>query len=609
MIKTCIQKKALVLCGFLILLSCMQLLSCSRATDSKRELISNALKEELRRHPQSTLMDIYKFFFQGAYGPGHLIDNPQSALNYLNDELQNSTEFDSVLWQEVGYQKDFYRINLILIREGEISTEDLLTAFVESANTAITPTLEMWKKEWRVILGIIEDMNLSMPGFARDKNTLEKSLINGEVVAHHSKIYLDTYHPHYRVVSEKYFRQLISLEKTEWMQWRGPERDGSVPDSARRIAWPVRPLRLWLREVGGGYAGPIVAGNRIWVHARKGGKEVVSSLSLSDGETVWSASYDAPFRQDSDARAHGQGPYSTPTVANGRLFTFSVNSVLSAWNAEDGDLLWRREYSEEFDPSHPFFGAAASPLVWRDLCFVHFGASGWDVPDGGAMVALSVSDGKEKWRWDGDGPALGASPVICMIKGHWQLVFKSEENIVGLDPQTGNELWQIPFKVPMDNTIVTPLIIGDRLVTSDFDIGFRAWRIQSSGESWIVRELWRHRAVSLFTSSPVLAAGQVVGFSHFRRGQIFALDPSNGEVLWRGEPRWGEHASLISWEDRLLVFRENGSLVVGEVSRDDFRTVRTYRLGGSRMWGHPAVVDNRIIIKDGSRLVVYQFGG
>jgi outer membrane protein assembly factor BamB len=227
------------------------------------------------------------------------------------------------------------------------------------------------------------------------------------------------------------------------------------------------------------------------------------------------------------------------------------------------------------------------------------------------MVALRVSEGREIWRWDGDGPALAASPVIAEIEGHLQLVFKTEENIVGLDPRTGKELWRIPFKVSMDNTIVTPLVIGDRLLTSDYEKGFRAWQIQSNDESWTVRELWRNRTVSLSLSSPVLVHGQIIGFSHLRKGQLFGLDPSDGEVLWRGEPKWGEYTPtpLIAWGDELLVFREDGWLVVGKVSREGLLSVRRYRLGSFPMWGHPAVVDNRIIIKDGSRLVVYRIRG
>ncbi len=398
--------------------------------------------------------------------------------------------------------------------------------------------------------------------------------------------------------------------QAQWPQWRGPTRDGSVAAPPRGEDWPERAALLWEREVGEGYSGPVVAGNRIWVHARRGGRELVTSLALADGEELWTRSYEAPFTQDPSAGPHGRGPYATPSLADGRLFTLSVTATLLVWDAEAGALLWRKDYSREFDPSVTYFGAAASPLVWGGLCFVHFGGQEegkLGQPGHGALVALSVADGRERWRWTGDSAGLGASPVMPVICGRPQLVFKARASIVGVNPRTGRELWRIPFVVDQENTIVTPLFVDEVLVTSDYQMGMHAWRIQSRGDGWTARELWRHREVSLFTSSPVVAEGQIVGFSEFKRGQLFGLSPSDGRVLWRGDGRWGDHASLIAWGSQILVFREDGSLVVGDVSGQGFRTLRRYPLGRSPMWGHPAVVGDRIVIRDGTRLAVYRF--
>jgi len=190
-------------------------------------------------------------------------------------------------------------------------------------------------------------------------------------------------------------------------------------------------------------------------------------------------------------------------------------------------------------------------------------------------------------------------------------VFKSLEHIVGLDPLNGQELWRVRYKVTQDNTIVTPLLVGDLLVTSDWDLGLHAWRIELHAGSWSARKLWETRGASIFTSSPVVVrAGEdalVVGFSHFNSGQLFGLDPSAGEVLWRGPRRSGEHVSLIAWGNELLVFQEDGSLVVGQVSRDGFRPLRTYVLGRSGTWAHPAIVDDRIIVRDGDLLAAFRF--
>lgn len=391
-----------------------------------------------------------------------------------------------------------------------------------------------------------------------------------------------------------------------WPQWRGPDRNASL---FATVDWPRRLERVWERDVGPGYSGPVTDGYQVWVHAREGDGEVVMCLDAKSGKVVWRQAYPVSFVQDPSGRQHGVGPYSTPSISDGRLFTLSIRTVLSVWRAEDGALLWRRDYSKEFPLEFAYFGAAASPLVWGGLCFVHFGGMNREQPEmpgEGAMIALRVSDGSEQWRWSGDAPALGASPVIAEIDGTEQLVFKSMGKIVSVNPRTGQELWQLPFKVDQDNTIVTPLVHNGILLTSDYRMGTVGWRIERDGAGWKISELWRNRRVSMFTSSPVIVGGILVGFAEERSGHVVGLDPVTGRSLWQGDPRWGEHASLVGWNSQLLVFREDGELVVGSVSDRAFEISQRVQLGFAGSWGHPALTQDKIFVRDGPRLIMFR---
>ena len=397
----------------------------------------------------------------------------------------------------------------------------------------------------------------------------------------------------------------------QWPQRRGPHADGSVAGPGRSHPLPDQLSVDWIRQIGGGYSGPVVNGDRVWVHSRQGNEEVVTCFRLATGEPVWRQSYAAPFRQDDSALAHGSGPYGTPALNDGRLFTFGVTSILIAWNAATGKLLWRKNSADEFDPSFPYFGNAASPVVWEDLVFVHFGGDVRDsveIPTKSAMLGIRVTDGREVWRWTGDRPAVGATPVVTEIEGQPQLVFKTRRMIVGADPRTGRELWRIPFTVTEDNTIVTPLFLDGRLITSDSDWGIATWEFQTRDSDWVVRRRWKHRTVSTSMSTPVVAGGLLVGFSYFRKGQLFLLDPESGNVRWRGRPRSGEHASLISWGDEVLVFTEDGSLTVGKVKDESFNELKKYALGHATCWAHPAVTGSHIVYRDGDELAVCLLG-
>lgn len=180
---------------------------CSQA-DKQTLAIKTAVQEELRRYPQATLLDLYKFFFQGACGPGHLIPEADAARRYLEMELRASTTFDTVRWQPVGHQGKFFRINLSLVHDGSVAPQTLLAAFIESANEASPPSLAEWRKEWEMILSVIASMSLALENFEADKNALAQQLRAGQIIGHHSARFEQLYHPHYRVIDKKHFAAL-----------------------------------------------------------------------------------------------------------------------------------------------------------------------------------------------------------------------------------------------------------------------------------------------------------------------------------------------------------------------------------------------------------------
>ena len=126
----------------------------------------------------------------------------------------------------------------------------------------------------------------------------------------------------------------------DWPQWRGPSRDGSVL-AALPTQWPEALKKRWETPVGAGHASPVVSGNRVVVIAREGEQEIVRALDLASGKEIWRAANHAPYTINSAAWAHGAGPKSTPAIAGGRVFTFGIGGILSAFDLASGTLLWR----------------------------------------------------------------------------------------------------------------------------------------------------------------------------------------------------------------------------------------------------------------------------
>ena len=168
----------------------------------------------MERHPKSTLKDIYKNFFQDRFGPGHLINDTVAVRNYLQKELDSYTNNQGNAVEAIGWQHNFYRVDLSVIKRSIVPLNLLLNAFVRSANETKPISIEQWKKEWTAIEKVIRNMNLPIADYEKDLEEITTKLSNGIYMGHHSKIFNDEYAPHYRIISKEiYETEMLPLLK------------------------------------------------------------------------------------------------------------------------------------------------------------------------------------------------------------------------------------------------------------------------------------------------------------------------------------------------------------------------------------------------------------
>jgi outer membrane protein assembly factor BamB len=158
-----------------------------------------------------------------------------------------------------------------------------------------------------------------------------------------------------------------------WPQWRGPDRTGVLTLDQAPAMWPPELKKGWSVEIGEGYSSPIAGDGRVYLQARRDPDEVVSALDLATGKVVWEKKYAAPVEKNPYAKQMAKGPYSTPLLADGRLFTLGTTAILSAWNASNGTLVWRKDFSSRVDTSKLFCGSAMSPIRTKHGIIVHVG--------------------------------------------------------------------------------------------------------------------------------------------------------------------------------------------------------------------------------------------
>lgn len=187
--------------------------ACGSVSD--RDLIKKAIADQMRDYPESTLKDVYKNFFQDAFGPGHLMSDADDAeermANYLRSECETAmTDVDpSPYYVRTGWHGRFYRVNLSVINEGKVPFDVFLDAFVESARNFVLPDLQDWGQEWSLIMDVFRESGYEVPGFSEDSTAIRNLLDSGEYASHHSERYEKAYRPHYRLIEKNIFDERI----------------------------------------------------------------------------------------------------------------------------------------------------------------------------------------------------------------------------------------------------------------------------------------------------------------------------------------------------------------------------------------------------------------
>ena len=179
--------------------------------------IEGFVNRQLQSYPKSRLLDIYKSCFQDYMGAEHLVSDRKSVKAYLDEEL-NTTSLDELMpwyYEPCGIESCYYRVSIRAIKEGIITEDQLLDAFIRSANSETRPSVESWSDRWHMIIGTIDQMKLDLPDFQEDKQFIDSVLSVGKYAISHSPDYRNAYHPHYRIVEKRIFECEIKPLITE----------------------------------------------------------------------------------------------------------------------------------------------------------------------------------------------------------------------------------------------------------------------------------------------------------------------------------------------------------------------------------------------------------
>lgn len=249
-----------------------------------------------------------------------------------------------------------------------------------------------------------------------------------------------------------------------------------------------------------------------------------SMTTKSFGEEIWR------FKTDGKI-------FSSPTLANGKIFIGSQDSSVYCVNQKSGKQKWKFETGGAV-PSTP---AVKNGRVY----FLSFD---------GKLYAVNEKTGKEFWHFKTGGEkVIGrvgmwgqkpddmymedlydfflSSPIVHQVEGKQHLFFGSSDScFYSLDASSGQLLWKFKTKGMIHSR---PTIEGNTVFVAGWDTYLYALDIKTGKEKWKFKTLDQPNVHLMegIQAAPLIKDGVV--FIGARDAWFYAVDANTGKLLWK----------------------------------------------------------------------------
>lgn len=409
---------------------------------------------------------------------------------------------------------------------------------------------------------------------------------------------------------------LVCAVRADWPQLRGPNSDGSAEHSILASWLDVQPQVIWRTPIKNGFSSFVVSsGKAVTLALREidgADSEVCLALDANTGAEIWaqpvgvakytgvgfdSGNYGAPGNQG------GDGPRSTPTIDDDRVFVMSSKLVLFCIDLRDGKTLWRRDLVKEFGGREISYENAASPIVVDQGVLVAGGGPGQSI------LCLNEETGAVVWSSHNE-DLTHSTPLFTTLHGADQTIFFTKRGLLSLDPSNGKELWRYPFTFRVCAAI-TPVVGGSMVYCSaGYGIGSGVCEIEKTNDTFAASELWRLRRnepVASYWSTPIYLNGHLYGmfgFKKFHTAPLKCVELATGAVKWE-EPGFG-HGSIIRVGEMLLAQAGHGEITLIRPTPADYRERGRFKALSGKCWSTPAFSAGRLYLRSTTEGVCLQ---
>lgn len=386
----------------------------------------------------------------------------------------------------------------------------------------------------------------------------------------------------------------------------GPNRDAVIAGPKLARDWSAHPpAPIWKNKIGAGWAAFAAQDGRAVTLEQRGDDEWVTCYSVATGQTLWAHS--VPTRHEEVMG--GIGPRSTPTIADGLVFTQGATGRVHCIDLATGKVVWTQNILElvGVDEAHAqqtvLWGRSGSPLVYQDLVIVPGGGPSADKCV--SLFAFDKATGKEVWR-GGDQQISYSSPIVATFAGVQQIVIVNESTITGHDPADGKQLWLYQWfgsSTANASTAQPHVMSGDRLfVSKGYGGGMRLVGIKREDDQWLAETLLEKTSVmkTKFTNVAILGDYAYA----LSDGVLECVAWETGKAKWK-KGRYGQ-GQILAVGDLLLVQCESGEVALVEANPDKFVELGKFQALEGKTWNNLCLYGSRLLVRNSDEAACYE---
>ena len=385
----------------------------------------------------------------------------------------------------------------------------------------------------------------------------------------------------------------------DWPNWRGPNHDGSSPETGLPTTFSKTEGVRWAVDMPGASAAtPVVWGDKVFVSSTDENRQHLLALCLNreTGDVIWQKDIGPRIKQDD--RSNFASP--SPVTDGERVYFFYGNGDLIAFDMA-GETVWRKNLQEEYGDFAFLWTFSTSPLLHDGRLIMQVlqrdePVQGRGKPDAESyIVALDPKTGEELWRQVRPAKARSESleafstPIPFTHDGREEIIVAGGDCITGHDPDTGRELWRWGTWNPNRIThwrLVTSPVAGGGVVLASAPKGDPIYAVKAGQSGTLSNDAlaWvsEDRAVSTDVATPLFYKG-VFFVLNTDRKTLTCLEPASGKIHWTAElpTRTKLEASPTGADGKIYLMDHAGKVFVVKADTAGYELLHETDFGGS----------------------------